>query len=683
MRLTSAQVKSFKSIEDSGEVPIDARTTVLVGQNESGKTAFLQALSKARSVEDGIAYNVTEDYPRRGLTAYQKQHAIRPADVAVLTYEMEKEDLAKINKQLGFDLLKDLAFSVTHKYDGSKTIGLSISERPYIDSLVASANLTSEVCTKTSGVKTINELIQSLKTMDLNETGKTFLSSLETKFKDTPAGWSSLQYVVWKEIEPGIPHFLYFDDYKLLPGKINLANLQQRVNQAKSANQPLDDEEKTILSLLRMADVNLSDFTATSGYETIKAKLEGISNSITDKIFEYWKQNRELDVEFDIRSDASDKPPYNNGDNLYIRIRNRRHRVTVPFSQRSRGFIWFFSFLVWFDSIREQLNTKKNLILLLDEPGLNLHALAQADFLEYIDTLSQKYQVLYTTHSPFMVRNDRLDQVRTVEDKDREGTKLTSNISSSNPKTIFPLQAALGYSIAQNLFISKRNLLVEGPADLVYLQFFSGYLEHVGRSSLRHDVTIVPAGGLDKIATFVALLGGNKLEMCVLHDYRDKPEAHLENLVRGKLINDKHVHHYGMYRQPNQKFPVKGYLNTDVEDLIDGDFYLELFNLAYKSKLSSPLKLADLPPGDRIVERIERFLASNNILLRPSGGFNHYLPAQQLVALSPVKIDEDTLKKFEYMFTEVNALYSGAVEKPDMILTASDATKGEIVAAVN
>ena len=81
------------------------------------------------------------------------------------------------------------------------------------------------------------------------------------------------------------------------------------------------------------------------GYETAKAKLEAIGLNMTQKIFEFWKQNQDLDVEFDLKTDPKDTASYNSGVNLCIRIKNRRHGVTVPFDQRSKGFIWFFSFL--------------------------------------------------------------------------------------------------------------------------------------------------------------------------------------------------------------------------------------------------------------------------------------------------------------------------------------------------
>jgi hypothetical protein len=376
-------------------------------------------------------------------------------------------------------------------------------------------------------------------------------------------------------------------------------------------------------------------------------------------VFEYWTQNKELDVEFDIRQDPNDQAPFNQGPNLYIRIRNRRHRVSVPFSQRSKGFIWFFSFIVWFDSIRLQ-ETNDELILLLDEPGLSLHALAQSDFLRYIDVLSKDHQIIYTTHSPFMIQSDRLHQVRTVEDRTTVGTKITADISGSDPKTLFPLQSALGYTIAQNLFISKKNLLVEGPADLVYLRFFSALLDRIGRTGLRDDVTIVPVGGLDKLATFIALLGGSDLDLVVIHDFNSKPDPRLQSVVREKLIREQRILNYALFRggARKSKDPL---ISTDIEDLFSSNVYLKLMNGAYKRHLASiTISEPDLPPGERIVDRIGRFLESKGVQLRTSGGYNHYLVANHL-ASSPLpqsKVGAETLRNFENMFVTINNAFT-------------------------
>jgi hypothetical protein len=65
----------------------------------------------------------------------------------------------------------------------------------------------------------------------------------------------------------------------------------------------------------------------------------------------------------------------------------------------------------------------------------------------------------------------------------------------------------------------------------------------------------------------------------------------------------------------------------------------------------------DLPAGDRIVDRIERYLQKKKINLRPSGGFNHYTVAANFARESGTKIDEDTLRRFEALFDAVNSLF--------------------------
>lgn len=597
MFLTSAQVKNFRSIDDSNEVKVDNRINVLVGQNESGKTAFLQALHKSLPINGTSQFDKTMDYPRKGLKSYEKQHDNNPAEVCILTYGLEPHEVQSICDDLDFPLFKEFSFTVTRKYNNSCSIKLPhVNEQLYVNHLIETLGLSSDSIAALAGVTTVQGITEVLQEHDLNSEDSRIFNELKKKFV-TRENWSSaLLYYIWStHLHDNRPKFLYFDDYYLLPGKINLLELARRRD-----NDTLQDEDRTALSLLQMAGVDTNDFAESEGYEGIKAKLEGISNEITDKVFEYWKQNQELDVEFDIRSDPKDVAPFNNGNNLYIRIKNRRHRVTVPFNQRSKGFIWFFSFIVWFDSIKDQLDIDTDLILLLDEPGLSLHALAQSDFLSYMEDLSQDHQILYTTHSPFMVPNDKLHQVRMVEDKPKDGTKVTSNIESNDPKTVFPLQAALGYTIAQNLFIAQKNLLVEGPADLLYLRYFSTVLESIGRAYLEDDITIIPVGGLDKVATFIALLGGNDLDYVVVHDYDKQPDARLESLIREKIIQRRQILHYAMFRNPPTSKASDKFLDSDVEDMFDPDLYLRMFNVAYQKELvGKAVTAADLPPRNR------------------------------------------------------------------------------------
>ena len=193
------------------------------------------------------------------------------------------------------------------------------------------------------GAATLTDVLTKIEAKELAADSK--LAAFATLWRARAVkatGWGLIDGHIWQTyLSPPLPKFLHFDDYKLFEGKINLPSLQAR----EAANQ-FTDADETAQGLLQLAGATLQELMNDEGYETAKAKLEAIGLNITQKIFQFWKQNQDLDVEFDLKTDPKDTAPYNSGVNLYIRIKNRRHGVTVPFDQRSKGFIWFFSFLV-------------------------------------------------------------------------------------------------------------------------------------------------------------------------------------------------------------------------------------------------------------------------------------------------------------------------------------------------
>ncbi|MDQ3328339.1 MAG: hypothetical protein M3506_07445 [Chloroflexota bacterium] len=168
------------------------------------------------------------------------------------------------------------------------------------------------------------------------------------------------------------------------------------------------------------------------------------------------------------------------------------------------------------------------------------------------------------------------------------------------------------------------------------------------------------------------MLGGNKLEMVVVHDLTNKPHQRLEQLQRDRVIREKLVLNYGMFRSTNgasSKARNGGAgtgsnhgaspQSTDVEDLFAPASYLGFFNGAFAKQLNGvKVTEGDLLPGERIVERIGRYLRDKRIELRPSGGFNHYTVANYVAINPPKKWDKDTLARFEALFTRVNSLLS-------------------------
>ena len=650
LTLVKAQVWKYKSIEDSTPVVLADDVTVLVGKNESGKTAFLEALHKAMPL-GAVKYDYVADYPRKDLVRYRSQHeAENYQRVVQLTFRIGKALAEKINKEVfgGAEIVAASSiFTRNTTIANTSAIGFEIDQKAALAALqkpLGDLDHNDEVF---AGAAALADVLTKIERLSLAADSK--LATFATLWRGRaikPNRWGLVDGHIWQTyLSPALPKFLYFDDYKLLEGKINLPTLQQR----EGAKQ-LTDADETAQGLLQLAGTTLQELMSDEGYETAKAKLEAIGLNITQKVFEFWKQNQDLDVEFDLKSDAKDIAPYNGGVNLYIRIKNRRHGVTVPFDQRSKGFIWFFSFLVWFDAVQSRAATDDALILLLDEPGLNLHALAQADFLAYIRDLSEKHQIIYTTHSPFMVDSARLDDVRVVEDRVKEGTKVTGDLAGSSDESVFPLQAALGYSIAQNLFIAKKNILIEGPADLILLQHIGAVLEAGGKQGLG-DAILVPVGGLDKLATFVALLGSNKLKLVVLHDRAGAPYQKLEDLIRQKLIERKRVLDFSMFLDPAPN-------EADIEDLLPADAYIAAFNATYAKELNATvLMAADLGAQPRMIERINRWLKAKGITLLKDGGFNHYRVAQAILpALTTAALKPDELARFERLFDRVHTV---------------------------
>jgi hypothetical protein len=228
-----------------------------------------------------------------------------------------------------------------------------------------------------------------------------------------------------------------------------------------------------MLALIDLARLNLDQLITAQNTQALINKLDGASNFLSGKIFQYWSQNKNLSIRFDIRPAlAGDPEGMREGMNLWGFVYDTAHLVQIRLGTRSRGFIWFFSFLSWFSQVRKSGGP---LILLLDEPGLFLHASAQGDLLRYIEKeLKPYHQVIFTTHSPFMIDPRHFERVRIVRDKtmeirkqdeplpeDQEGTKVLSDVLQADEGSIFPLQGALAYDITQTLFVGPNSLIVD------------------------------------------------------------------------------------------------------------------------------------------------------------------------------------------------------------------------------
>lgn len=634
LKLKEVRVQKYKCYSDLQTVSIENDITTIVGKNESGKTAFLEAIAKVNYFQDDEDFklNVITDYPRKDLTEYKRK---QQAETAVwCRFEIPKELFIEIQKDLGENVFTIQEFEYSIGYNANNTfIGLSTNQKNYLHNLYDKFKLGNEVREQVCSYNTIEEFLNSptvdIDTDDTIDTIKSFLKNQIISKSDKDWDDKLASYIAFHYLRPNMPKFWYYDEYYALPSRINLNHLRSK-NFVGSLN---PETYKTTMALFDLANIDLEELLNATNFESYLAELEATSNYITDKMFDYWTTNNNIEIKFEIDTLESSGEKV-----LDIRIRNQKHRVSLPLSNRSKGFNWFFSFIVWFSKIQ---NSTTDLILLLDEPGLNLHASAQADLLRFIKDLSKEYQIIYTTHSPFMIDSNNLQRTRTVLDTDK-GTYISDAIKERDTDTLFPLQAALGYDIAQNLFISKNNLLVEGPADLLYLTVLSNILENDKRQGLSSKFTIIPTGGLDKVASFISLMRGNKLNViCLLDSFNNKGKQRLDNLIQNKIIKESNVHFFDEFTSLNK---------ADIEDMFTKEEYLKIFNNAFNEYDNIEISQIEMN-NSRVISQI------NTII---NGEFNHYKPAYQLAQMGVGKnfFSEETLTRFENMFNTINQLIS-------------------------
>ena len=640
IKLIQVTIHKYKSIQKAQTVNIDPAITTIVGMNEAGKTSLLTAIAKTNYFTDDsdFAFDITQDYPRNELIDFQ--HVEDDCDIIECKYEISSDLLKEIEEEFGKEVFTTKEFTYTCHYKSKTNTfgGISANQKKFLELKVSEYTLseaTKETIIKMASLQDIADIVEF--------EGDDDLTALKTEIKRiieggyNTASWTNLleSYIAKNWIKAKMPKFWYFDDYYPLRGKININKLKNEP--------PTNEKDKTSKALFELARIKPEEILNASEaeYEKYIALLEASSNKITNEIFKYWSTNKNLDIEFKIQNTTN--PQGQPEKILDIRVKSQRHKITLPLDRRSKGFNWFFSFIIWFSKIQADKNS--DYILLLDEPGLNLHASAQADLLRFFDDLSKKYQIIYTTHSPFMVETEYLDRVRTCFETE-EGTIISDSIQEKDPNTLFPLQAALGYDIAQNLFVSKNNLLVEGPADLIYLTLISSILESEKRTFLNDKITIVPVGGLDKVSTFISLLRGSKLNVaCLLDTFTDqKGKQKVADLVMHKIIKEKNIRFFN-------EFANNGKDVADIEDMFDKEEYLKIFNAAFDKEYPE-VKLTDLDTSiDTILKQINKVIGKDR--------FNHYRPANKLNQLGVDKIyfKPKTLDNFEKMFTEINKLF--------------------------
>ena len=651
MKLQKIQVTNFRSVDDSAEFDVDP-VTCLVGKNEAGKSAILLALAALNpNKATPVTLDKERDYPRRNLVQYSRIHGDEDAVVIRTIWQLGESEIQVIAEDVGEDALTSPLVEVSRRYGKDIEVSVQLNHSATVKHHCDLFALNASERSMLKSPKTTEQLIEALNDLP-SPTEK------HTRLQQYLGERGSASSRVQNRVIHALPSFMYVSSYDRMDGAIQIEETRRRI-ETKEIDYDEHRGSRLFMEFLKYAGVAIDSITNVSTYETFNAMLQAASTNITDQVLEYWSQNPDLDVE--VRIDAArpgDPPPFNQGTIARARIRNNLHRVDTPFSERSAGFVWFFSFLVKFAQVK---NAGGPVVLLLDEPGLSLHGKAQGDLLRFIDDkLAPSHQVIYSTHSPFMVPADKLQRVRIVEDKvDRTktprrsyGTKVSQDVLEVEADTLFPLQGALGYEATQTLFVGKHTLLVEGPSDILYLQALSSALEARRRTKLDSRWTMCPAGGIDRIMPFVSLFAGKDLHVAVLTDQAHGAKGKANRIRQSDVLRVGHFYTIADFIDAPE---------ADIEDIFDSEIYAEIVNRSYALPESHRVTIEKLDQDTSTTRLVKKVEAMFNIMPETIPVFDHYTPAAWLIRNPDMLTGESeaiqrTLSVAERIFETVNSL---------------------------
>jgi predicted ATP-dependent endonuclease of OLD family len=593
MRLVSFEVHKFRNVIDSTEIRVDD-VTCLVGKNEAGKSATMQALHALNPARPPQKLDLLDDYPRWLKKADEITGAITDVVPIRATFELDEAEMDQFEHAFGVQVLKSNRIKAFRTYAAPSTLAIE-AEIDYAAFLGDFLKDTPDRVQKALGgeVSNTSELIEALRGLAANQGDEDAetdaiatdaTEALTRLWAITGEEGRTLRAAVSARLRKLAPRTFYFSSYSQLGGRYSLQEVFEAVHGGSD-----DESVQAAADFLNLARVVPADIEAWD-FEKSNAELESVSSLLTQRVKEHWHQNDHLKLRVSLETEQYTNPQGQPDVRrwLQFRVEDQRHDFSNRLDRRSTGFRWFISFLAAFLEFEKD----SNLILLLDEPGLSLHARAQMDLLDAIKSkLAAGRQVIYSTHSPFMVRAQELNHARVVEDQGPEKGVSVSNDAGmvSDPDTLFPLEAALGYDIAQNLFIGRRNIIVEGVSDYIYLNTISGHLGTKGRAELPEDCRVIPAGGAANIPTFLALLG-TALDVVVLIDGNTPDQRIKTSIATGRLKEARIV-------SISDHCAVE---DADIEDLFEPQEYLTLYNATF----GKSLKMSQVKGNGRIVKRI-------------------------------------------------------------------------------
>lgn len=656
LRLKQFRVTNFRSVVDSGWIEAD-QVTALIGTNEAGKTNLLLPLWKLNPAKEG-AINPISDYPRK---LYNEFRAMKRKPVFIEADFIIDATLAKkLSEITGAPADKLTLARVTRDFEGKHTVAFPEAGPAREVDRDATVALVEGALTAVSGIEPVEgegatkaaivgalttalaclrdgdgdvdrtELDELVEAIDEHRPAEPaahssvvprtdrLLDALKKHQKDLGKPHPQANAAARTAVIEALPKFVYYSNYGNLDSEIYLPHVIQNL-QRKDLGSKEEAKARTLKVLFEFVKLKPQEIQELGkevlanpasptpqeiekGAEKRKERdilLQSAGTALTGKFREWWKQG-----EYRFRFQAD-------GDHFRIWVSDDRRPEDVELEGRSAGLQWFLSFYLVF--LVESGDAHDGCVLLLDEPGHSLHALAQRDLSLFFDSLSSDNQLLYTTHSPFLVDPDQLDRVRAVY-VDKDGATAVSkdlrasNKASSEGKSVYAVHAALGLSVSDVMLLGCRPVIVEGTSDQHYLSGIKTFLIGEGAIRPKRELMFLPGGGVKGIAATVPIVIGRDeaLPWIVLdsdksgHDLARKLDDGLYLSARDRVLR------VGNFMLGD---------GAEIEDLVPLELFADVVTRILRGPHDDFVDVAQ--KGKPVVPQVEAFAKANGLTLHP------------------------------------------------------------------
>ena len=659
------KVKNFRSIEESDWIEL-GDNTCLVGTNEAGKTNLLVALWKLRPANDEPIVPL-DDFPRHLYSQYKADN--HSSDVFILADFILADDL---QEELATDLRCDKEqierVLVKRKYDGGYYISFPYTKIDSFDPsrlIALLAKFNKMLNSYDHFIKENDELKASVQSF-IDDQIETFSQKESVSYEDIDNFKTEIiEYKnifgrkknlpdfldgnllhplefflnafkgnainttpeIRNRVLASLPNFVYYSDYGNLDSEIFLPRVIEDNNRndltesARAKARTLDvlfkyvnlspqeiyelgNDRKVIIKTLdsynREKSVEEQELTEEEIQDWADKKrergvlLRSAAAQLTKSFKDWWLQG---DYKFEFEAD---------GHHFRINVSDSLRPEAIELESRSRGLQWFFSFFLVF--LVETKGSHNNTVLLLDEPGLSLHPIAQYDLAKFFRKLSEDNQLVYTSHSPFLVDMDNLANVKAVYVNKQTGrTEVSADLrydKKDAEKSIYPVHAALGLTVSDTLLLGCLPVLVEGASDQIYLNLIKRYL--IAEGKLRHskELVFVPTGGIRGVKPISSLVSARDSTLPFVFIDSDKSGRDFKN----KLISSEYNTHKDKVLEVSDFI---GEAQYEIEDLLPVESIIREIDRMYR--MSETLFEDVYQTDEPVVNQIEAWAELNLI----------------------------------------------------------------------